>query len=349
MSGALFVVQTAYTTFVPGYRHNCYLRIDPIVTDIDIFVTLVSRVCKGMDDRTCALCEKTFSKPVFLRRHLARKTSCAPILESADLPEQTLKDPDLEKKKCRFCGRVFSSYDSMRRHVRNTCRIAPNRRNGEGGLELLYEHTIRRQQTQIDQLSSLVEKLVTSGGSTGNTGAQAGEVAIQNGEGQVAVDNRHIHINIFGQESLDHVTMERIKAVLDESIRAPALLVAANTAILKTAMLVYSDPDRPENLTCYLPNKKTNDALVHLSRPDGTTGWEVRPTTLVLPPMAQKSVDMLFDRQPFEDAEEYAPLMKDLRDNEARYTAGGELRPILVRNKELLARALESLPIGGTQ
>ena len=322
-----------------------------------------------MGDRTCDRCNKVFTKPFYLQRHLVRKTPCAPILEPEDLPPETLEDPHINQKKCRFCGRAFSSSDNMRRHVRTNCKIVPNEKNGDEGMERLYEHTIQKQQAQIDTMQALMvqqAEMITRligpnndqlaaprGQNGGNTGAQAGEVTVQGVQGDVAIDNSKrmfttVNINVFGQESLDHVTMERIKAVLDESIRAPALLVAANTAILKTAMLVYSDPDRPENLTCYLPNKKTNDALVHLSRPDGTTGWEVRPTTLVLPPMAQKSVDMLFDRQPFEDAEEYAPLMKDLRDNEARYTAGGELRPILVRNKELLARALESLPIGGT-
>jgi hypothetical protein len=53
-----------------------------------------------------------------------------------------------------------------------------------------------------------------------------------------------------------------------------------------SAVLVYSDP---ENLTAYLPNKRTN-------------GWEVQPASLVLPPMAQKNVNTLFDRQPYEDA-----------------------------------------------
>ena len=55
----------------------------------------------------------------------------------------------------------------------------------------------------------------------------------------------------------------------------------------------------------------------------------------------------LFDRQPFENADEYGPLMKELADNEERYAAGQELRPILVRNKDLLARALETLPVAG--
>ena len=298
----------------------------------------------------CAKCGKEFAKNAWLKRHLERKTPCAPILEKEDLPEEALEDPALDQKKCRFCGRVFSSYTSMRRHVREACRIAPNEKNGDEGMEKLYEHTLRKQQTEIAELKTLVEQqsvllqqLVAQNG--GNTGAQAGEVAVQGD--QNVVDNRKVVINVFGREGVGHVTAERVRAILDECLRVPALPVAANTAVLQTAMLVYSDPERPENLTCYLPNKKTNDALVHMSREDGTTGWEVQPTTLILPPMAHKSVDALFDHQPFEDAEEYAPLMRELANNEARYTAGTELRPVLVRNKELLARVLQGLPLAG--
>lgn len=310
-----------------------------------------------MADRTCQRCGKAFKYPKYLRQHQARKTPCAPILEAEDLPAEVLEDPDLDQKKCRFCGRVFSSYTSMRRHVRNSCKIAPNAKNGGAGMEVLYEHTIRRQaaqleaqQAQITQMMGMMRRMegmlaAVQGG--GGQQAAAGEVAIQNhDQGQVAVDNRKISINVFGKEGLDHVTMARIKAILDESLSRPALPEAAQAAVLKTAMLVYSDPDHPENLTAYLPNKKTNDVLVHLSR-DGTDGWEVQPASLVLPPMAQKSVDTLFDRQPYENADEYGPLMKELAENEKRYAAGSELRPVLVRNKDLLARALESLPVAG--
>lgn len=39
--------------------------------------------------------------------------------------------------------------------------------------------------------------------------------------------------------------------------------------------------------------------------------------------------------------------MKELAENEKRYVAGSNLRPVLVRNKDLLARALEALPVAG--
>lgn len=296
----------------------------------------------------CVDCGRDFRYPSKLAQHQRRKTTCAPILEPKDLPPGLLEDPDLEKKKCRFCGRVFSSYTSMQRHVRNSCKIAPNAKNGDAGMEVLYEHTIRRQaaqleaqQAQITEMMGMMQRmegmLMAQGG--GGQQANAGEVAFQGDANQV--DNRKIvNINVFGKEGLDHVTMARIKAILDESLARPALPAAANAAVLKTAMLVYSDPDHPENLTCYLPNKKTNDVLVHAE-----DGWEVQPASLVLPPMAQKSVDTLFDRQPYADAEDYGPLMKELAENEKRHTAGSELRPVLVRNKDLLARALESLPV----
>jgi hypothetical protein len=226
-------------------------------------------------------------------------------------------------------------------------------------MEVLYEHTIRRQaaqlkaqQAQITQMMGMMKQFVDQKNGEGggvapvNQQGHAGEVAIQvpGHNNQVAVDNRkQVIINVFGKEGLDHATLARIKAILDESLaQTPALPMAANAAVLKTAMLVYSDPDHPENLTCYLPNKKTDDVLVHAA-----AGWEVQPASLVLPPMAKKSVDTLFDRQPFEDADEYGPLMKELADNEERYAAGQELRPILVRNKDLLARALETLPVAG--
>jgi hypothetical protein len=219
-------------------------------------------------------------------------------------------------------------------------------------MERLYEHTLRKQvndlQAQntemlgrISHLTTLVEQHLAQNPLASASSLQAGELAIQGDHAQVD-NSKKVVVNFFGQERIDHVTLEKIKAILDESLRVPALPAAADTAVLRTAMLVYSDPSRPENLTCYLPNKKTGSALVHTK-----AGWEVQPTTLVLPPMAQKSFDTLFDKQPYEDADAYVPLLKELQQNEARYAAGEELRPILVRNKDLLARALKTLPLAG--
>ena len=236
----------------------------------------------------------------------------------------------------------------MRRHVRENCKIAPNARNGDKGMEELFKHTSRRQEERMAALeiqnaemrvqNAEILALLRRGATTSTL--QAGEVAIQAGDNAQVDNSKKIVINVFGQEKLDHVTAERIKTILDECLQRPALPTAADEAVLKTAMLVYSDPGRPENLTAYLPNKKTKDALVHTE-----AGWEIQPTKLVLPPMALKSIDTLFGKQPHED--EYAPLLKELQQNEARFAAGEALQPILVRNKDLLARALKTLPLAG--
>lgn len=338
-----------------------------------------------MADRSCKLCFKAFKYPRDLIRHLARKTPCAPILEVKDLPPERLEDPNLDKKQCRFCGRVFTSYTNMRRHVRNTCKIAPNERNGNTGMELLYNHTIQKQEERItsqqEQIKALTAQMgrmavamqqlveqkdpqsaaTTAAAPTTNDG-EAGIVISASGdqnEVKVAIDrsqhqqNNNITVlNVFGQEQLDHVTQERVHQIL-AGARAFALPDAATQAVLEAAMLAYGDPAHPENLTCYLPNKKKNDALVH-----GGGGWEIRPVQLVLQPMMQRSVDLLFDKQPTNpeehDIEACGEILKELEtcEQDARKVkrlAGpdGTLRAVLVRNKKQLAQLLDALPVAG--
>jgi hypothetical protein len=302
-----------------------------------------------METKECPRCGKDFKRAWELRRHLLRKTACAPILEARDLPAAALEDPELGAKQCRFCCRVFAAYDSMRRHVRDTCKIAPNARNGNAGMERLVEHTIRQQskieemQDQMTQMTDLMQKLVQAAKTPPPT-IVAGDTVVHGDRNVVLQDRRVVNINIFGEEATGHVTMEKIRDVLKESLQLGEMPQAATQAVLKAALLVYSDPDHPENLTCYLPNKREGSALVHTSR-NGAASWEIRPLKIVGRPMAQRGVDLLFDKQPFEGAEMFEPLMKELRDNEARYVAGGEMKTILVRNKALLTLALEKLPM----
>ena len=299
-----------------------------------------------MADRTCTKCGKSFRAPSYLRAHQKRKTPCAPILEQKDLPEDALEDPDLEKKKCRFCGRVLSSYTAMRRHVRESCKIAPNAKNGDRGMELLYEHTLRKQQAQIEHLTSLVTEQATIMRQLLAGQQSSGVIGDNNSVGNNIHQTVHqtININAFGKEGLEHVDSAVVRQILDDSRRLPEITHAAETALLKTAMLIYSDPDHPENLTCYLPNKKGDETLVHT---DG--GWEIRPTRLVLSPMASTALMRISDKQPYERAEDYGEIMAELVHNEKRYIGGQELRPILVRNKDLLRRALETLPVAGDE
>lgn len=260
----------------------------------------------------------------------------------------------------------------MRRHLREACKIIPNARNGDAGIELLYEHTLRKQQVQIDRLTSMMEKLTGEQGTRGELMIQGergiiatnnriaadnlnqGIIATDNrksvanlNQGIIATDNRKsvVNINIFGQENMDHLSAELVRKVLDEALQSsPVLELAAAAAVLKMSMMSYSDIERPDNLTCFLPNKKTTDALIHTAQ-----GWQTSPSSLVIPPMVLSSINAIFDHQPFENSENYGALLRTLIDNEKQLMSGTELLSLLIRNKGLLMRLLDRLPVAGSE
>ncbi len=303
----------------------------------------------------------------------------------------------------------------MRRHIRQACKIAP-REGNEGGMEKLYEHTLRKQQAQIEQqrkeaaqqkaeteaLKAQVAALtaVVAGGSQevalldqGSTPAKWGEramvqnrlaggapymapsaktvqagvvtnvaaggtnIAMTNIDASVGKTVNNVTINVFGAERLDKITKPQVVDLLrslgpvSENVKA-----IAEKAIIQAAMLIFSDPARPEDITCYLPNKKGDDALVH-----GESGWEVQPVGLVISPMAAQSIEVLFKHQPAPDQhtpekdvkwmmEECANIMRYIAKHEGDITnepPRGEMRGILIRNKDLLQQVLARLPMAG--
>jgi hypothetical protein len=293
-----------------------------------------------MGDRTCPRCGKVFRYPCHMRSHLAnRKTPCTTIVDIDQLPA----DDQKKQFSCKFCYRRFSSEQSMWRHVREFCKVM----GSAEGMDKLYEHTLKQQldaeRQRGDRLEARLDQLMctvlSQQAPPGGTVQQQVAQSIVN-EGNACKNVISISVNAFGRESTNHIGQPEIKALLDDVLRAtPDPAQAAITAFLKTAMLIYSDPARPENLTCYLPNSKTDNVLVH-----GDAGWEVKPYTVVMPPMAKRSVDTLFDNQPFVDADKYGDLMVAVRENEQAYKEGKQMRTVLVRNKDLLQKALGALP-----
>lgn len=227
-------------------------------------------------------------------------------------------------------------------------------------MELLYEHTLRKeiaeqkaqigeQKAQIGELTDMMRQMMATMQAGGAIQAAGDGVIPVAGNGQLIgqqVGNNNamgdiVVINCFGNEDTSHLTRDHIKTILDgcRGGGAATLPAAANEAIMRAAMLIFSDPDRPENITCYLPNKKGKDVLVH-----GPEGWNTQSVVLAMTEMARHSIEKLFDLQPFTDAELYEEVMANLRDNEDRYARGADLRPVLIRNRELLHRVLGSLP-----
>lgn len=300
-----------------------------------------------MADRTCEKCGKEFSKPYWLKVHRGRKTPCDLILDKPGPPPKDVN-------RCRFCGRDFASYQSMCRHIRTTCRIAPNQRNGQEGMDYLYEH-VKRQQSQLQEQKERLEKQEAKLAVLQNVVAPVGGepgVRVTGQNNSVTINqlqqNNQMNVVVFGQESTAHLTPGAIKRLLDEAVGLDAGPAAA-LAMLRAAEEIYSNRSHPENITCFLPNKKTKEALVH-----GAAGWEVRPEAAVLPAIAQRSHTALFNAQPLPELEgcedmrshrDYLAIYKELQANEKLYNSGVlGLRELLVRNKALLEAALGTLP-----
>jgi hypothetical protein len=170
------------------------------------------------------------------------------------------------------------------------------------------------------------------------------ERLVGDGDGrQLVVPNVHIEtlnllqveINAFESEDTTHIGRPEVTQILaDCMLDAVGVPARAVSAIRSAAMRIYSDPDRPENITCYQPTSRRNVVLVR-----GAEGWEVRPASQVLPTMTKRSIDVIFDprRQPY--VEEYRPVLEHIRDHESELLAGRAVRPILERNRQLIREA----------
>lgn len=298
----------------------------------------------AMSDRTCPKCGKVFDFPSRLNKHLTRKTPCAPAARLA------------RKHVCPVCAREFAAAKTLYRHQRSPCLpdsppVLPvnvltlsgdvaGSAAGEGGDVRGVAQTIK-EEIMAELVSQIARSLPLAAAPPAPALSQVNSHSIvQNHIG--AVHNTvNITVNLFGSEDTSHITADDVRKLLDETLSEPGEAAdQAIRALVRTAMLVYSDPDHPENLTCYIPNKReSSSAMVH-----GEKGWALQPCQIVYPRMAYTAVDLLFKNQPFENAVRYGDVMKALRANEQAYTAGRELHPIVVRNKDLLERALGALP-----
>jgi hypothetical protein len=169
-----------------------------------------------------------------------------------------------------------------------------------------------------------------------------------------------VTINVFGKENTSHITHADIWRIFKQlSPIGDDMRKTAERAILAMAMMIFSDEKHMENITCYTPNKKGKEALIH-----GEKGWEVMPMSLVMSPIASRSVDELFAKQPVlggpgveedvtqEKIDEAARVLKYIMTHEGdlvNEAAASELRAVPIRNKDILHKILENLPVKGSK
>jgi hypothetical protein len=285
-------------------------------------------------DRTCSICGKSFKYPRGLREHQKRKTPCTPIINTEDLPQDHKNDPDLSRKQCTFCGRVLSCYNSMRRHVRESCPIAPNLKNGADGMMLLYEHTLRKREEMIERQQSQIEqqqKQITQILSTSTL--IMGDVV--RGNKTVVNQTQEIHItyNVFGSECLDHISKGRVREALANAAQIPCAKRAVALLADELGRAIWCDPEHPENCTAFLPNVNKPRVIVRVG-----DKWESMSKAAVIPRMHRKVADVAFDKQPFDlaGARAAGPVLRELESSEKT----GRLPGSVYENVLVSARAL---------
>ena len=245
-------------------------------------------------------------------------------------------------------------------------------------MDILYDHVLKRQldqerrqreeetkthKTEIEALREDIKALQAGNPMTGSTLA-AGEVktaSIVAGKNAIVDQSTKnikntININFFGCEKTDHITPRDVLGLFRGigPLGAGADLgKAGEKIILSMAMMIYSDQKHPENITCYLPSKKGKEALVHAEG-----GWEVMPVSLTLSPMASRSVDELFRKQPWAgldgiaadaNLDEPTKILSYIAKNEGELVGdasapASDFRAIPIRNREILEKVLAKLP-----
>jgi hypothetical protein len=238
-------------------------------------------------------------------------------------------------------------------------------------MDKLYDHVLQKQTKELETLRQEVEFLkrhVTStptgralpekieSKSINTAQVKAGRDAKVDQSTGKTIKNT-ININIFGSEKTDHIKPTNVLDLVKKlGPLGEDLGKSANRLLLSMAMMIFSDEKHPENITCYLPNKKSKEALVH-----DESGWTVLPISLTLSPMASRSVDELFRKQPWPgqdgieaDAKLDVPtqVLGYIKKHEGDLVGnasmpGSELRAIPIRNKEILEKVLAKLPKTG--
>jgi hypothetical protein len=238
-------------------------------------------------DVVCPKCGVDQKFPSILKRHLSRKTPCAPIV----LPEELSGADRAKKYGCKYCGRTFTTATSMYRHVRLRCKIA----NNEGGMDKLFEHTLERQmaahtkevsdlKTQVGRLTELLEKQLTLGppepakvevrtehAGQVNTGAVTNNTQIINitpwdGDRRIAVGIAEIAAAFAENGRLKEYARLGDHELADPEI-APPYVTELFMDLTKRA---HADP-AARNV--YLNPRRADQALVHMK----SGKWEVLP------------------------------------------------------------------------
>ena len=170
--------------------------------------------------------------------------------------------------------------------------------------------------------------------------------------------------SIFGEtEDIKQISPAEVCKILKDAGDLPAttpvrlLRAQVDIVVLRVAMLIFGNADRPHDITCTANSKKTNDAVVHTkggSQSKTEPRWEIIPLELAAVTIVKTAIRATILHQPWEDPDatkwnpmawikgSCANLMRYIINNESEIAATFSrtmISSLLSRNKALLKNA----------
>lgn len=248
-----------------------------------------------MADRTCPQCGKRFAFPSRLKKHMERKTPCAPLLNPTENEVTAPPAASGRQYSCEYCGRSYAHQSNLSRHRKRSCKLATKdpmslrmvaqlQRAKDNRIEDQYRQ-LEAQAAKLEALNQKVDKLTESIVARSDGGGGGAPANITN-TNIIAGDVNIINFNSFGNEDISH--MKDFTRSLLESGRS-ALEVMELLGKKRWADLKY-----PQNGTMYTPNVK--DTRIRTRRADGK--WETRDRTVVYCQAHTALTDQAYNAQP---------------------------------------------------
>jgi uncharacterized C2H2 Zn-finger protein len=269
----------------------------------------------------CQRCGHAFRDNGTLQRHLARKRLCKENeinneINNEENEENEENNPlPVAIPTCPECGKTYKFASSLSRH-RKIClglegelnKMATRRKNKIPVIQAPDEtdETDDKNHTNIDgenTSSNTIEVTETISPVIPRENAATSQP--KNGKDEVKHEDtiapivtRPEHIRVFGEENRPkRITYKQIWDLLSEVIKVnnkPKLHgEQAERVILMIARLLYGNEDHPEDITCFLPSKNSNEVIIHQKH-----GWRSVAFEEICGTMVRKSLDVLYDRQP---------------------------------------------------
>jgi hypothetical protein len=197
------------------------------------------------EDRHCFSCGKTFSKPFYYERHKNRKTPC--LIQ--DIPEN-----DNAVLRCKFCNKTYKHNYTLNRHYK-TCKIK------NGGMDILVKKVQREEELeQKVMLNTLLKKVefmeqkihdLTTTANSNNTNNTNNTINTNNTQINTNNITQNITINSYKDPNTEGITLSPVD--IDNHERIAYALIDK----------IYFNPEKPENHSIYLVNKKDKTLMVY--------------------------------------------------------------------------------------